>query len=875
MTISGAKLGKTIRGFGIVGLVGGVATSLGIDIAGFLGTPGDPNLLAGSIAGLVGGSAAVVDLFNQSSQGKTLQRAARYLKALGRERAVDLEAIADALRQAGVAEHIVADHTSKGPLHGMLVLIHLDQKKQLDAFLDKHRELANELTKALADRVEQLRILGSIALSELLALQKVQDERHEQVMTAVAELQRFARESKKRPVLDLVDLRWDEKRRDIDNPFVASARRVPMVGRSAEMAELWHFLNEDDGPNTRWWLWHGPGGYGKTRLALELCFEAAARSWYAGFLPRDSKFEAWDEATFDKPTLIVVDYVAERPKAVASAIAALCKRAKTIGQRIRFLLLERSPDDQWRTTFNTEPDSTGEVLLRQANWQNDPNDNSGRRIETIATKHLWDAMRYVFDLREIETLAAFQTLRALQRIDPERRPLYAALAADAIADVGLDKAQQWDGSQLLNHLLRRELKRLHKLGVTKPELNALTLATLIGGITLKPEGNPEPIAKLIESRMFPDPNAHHDKPDEADAHNNRWSALHRFAGSDDTSSPYTLPPLQPDIFGSYFLLQRLRGRNPNALPNAKPDPQVERDTAELVQAAWSTDPLNTAIVIYRLGRDHPLETATINRLEPRSNLLLWSMICVNFTSRLGDRSMMDEAQVLLDRLHTRVRDDDTDDIRLELTKTSANVATAWVKANEPEHAQAVLDRLHIRVRDDDTDDIRLQLANTSANVATAWVKANEPERAQVVLDRLHIRVRDDDIDDIRLALARTCIKAVDAWMEDEHPSDAARAVEIVRSRFMRPANEDVRFHFALARFGVAWSWDNAGEKSKACEACREVAGSMHELAGVDASYLRYCVSTLAFARRLGCDWVEGFAAEHGYELLPPASPEDD
>jgi hypothetical protein len=61
------------------------------------------------------------------------------------------------------------------------------------------------------------------------------------------------------------------------------ARKVPFVGREAELARLLDvaFANSD----VAWWLVTGPGGMGKSRLALELCHRAGA-CWRTGFLPQ-------------------------------------------------------------------------------------------------------------------------------------------------------------------------------------------------------------------------------------------------------------------------------------------------------------------------------------------------------------------------------------------------------------------------------------------------------------------------------------------------------------------------------------------------------------------------------------------------------------
>ncbi|MFM7837767.1 MAG: hypothetical protein ACKPJD_38735, partial [Planctomycetaceae bacterium] len=63
-------------------------------------------------------------------------------------------------------------------------------------------------------------------------------------------------------------------------------------------------------------LCHGPGGMGKTRLAIELCRRMKEFKWRAGFLKRDQiqqDAELWCKALeLDQPLLLVLDYAQDR-----------------------------------------------------------------------------------------------------------------------------------------------------------------------------------------------------------------------------------------------------------------------------------------------------------------------------------------------------------------------------------------------------------------------------------------------------------------------------------------------------------------------------------------------------------------------------------
>lgn len=128
-------------------------------------------------------------------------------------------------------------------------------------------------------------------------------------------------------------------------------RRTRYMGREIELNDLHHFVEKQPEPQQGdffWWQIAGPGGQGKSRLALEL-INALGPQWHAGFLSADELQKTdFDRVQFFKPTLIVVDYAAAPAKAakVAQAITRLAKRADgsldmPLAHPVRFLVLER------------------------------------------------------------------------------------------------------------------------------------------------------------------------------------------------------------------------------------------------------------------------------------------------------------------------------------------------------------------------------------------------------------------------------------------------------------------------------------------------------------------------------------------------------
>ncbi len=245
------------------------------------------------------------------------------------------------------------------------------------------------------------------------------------------------------------------------------------VGREAELAELAAFLGSDR--PFSWWLWTGPAGAGKSRLAVELC-RAVSGPWHAGFLRETDQPQLGDlQALW--PTLVVVDYAAQRSGWLSEAMVRLCQRRH--GAPVRVLVLERAARGPWWDTF--------------------------RRLNRSEESHLIDAAAYALP-RELGGLSRDQ-IRELIRdaaghagaspsstdvediadraelIDPAGRPLFAVIAAldwldGGAADGGRDTA-------LRRLAARMDTQTAERLAGSLPPgraRNLRTLATVLGGI---------------------------------------------------------------------------------------------------------------------------------------------------------------------------------------------------------------------------------------------------------------------------------------------------------------------------------------------------------------------------------------------------------
>ena len=363
------------------------------------------------------------------------------------------------------------------------------------------------------------------------------------------------------PRLHLPHYIWDANRSDL-NRFYYGYRRIGMFGREDAVRRLEEFL-ELPVPFA-WWLVTGPGGIGKSRLAYEFCLTLeASNQWRCGFLGDLS------EAVRDNwrplgPTLILLDYVAQHVDSVRQTLSRLTQRQDGLEHKVRVLLLERSEKDDWYSKL-TGGDGRGESI--KSSRFKEP-----YRLPPLGEDDLW---RIIEQSCSSFAIAYTQqdTLRLFRHVDPQARPLYAAFAAEALAD-GRDLTQ-WTQEHLVKYVLERErLSRWEPAGIDELHLNLLALVTMTKGIG--PE-HPDPLADceihdLMPSRLHPE-----------------WYTI--MAGR-PVEGRY--PPLEPDPLGECFVLELLgRGRTPH-----RKWPQQA-----LLAAAWKYDPWSTAGFIIRCHHD--------------------------------------------------------------------------------------------------------------------------------------------------------------------------------------------------------------------------------------------------------------------------------
>ncbi len=629
------------------------------------------------------------------------------------------------------------------------------------------------------------------------------------------------------------------------------ARKVPFVGREAELGRLLDFTLADG--DVSWWLVTGPGGMGKSRLALELCHRAGA-CWRAGFLPQQ-QLEQFDWANWqpDLPHLLIVDYAAALPRAAGRLLEALRLRQHNtpLEMPVRVLLLERRKEDRWWNELIAAGDRHGlaEILIDQAPLELGP----------LGPDGIWSMVAAIGG-HAAETLGRDSTLQRLAAIDPAMRPLFAALAGEALA-AGAD-LRQWTRTDLLDDWLNRERER-HWMpaGVDELHANLAALATMVGGIAedtlvTQPEGIELPRPEAVLSTAYA---AITGRQPIADAGGRTWFAA-----------------LEPDLLGTFFVLQHLRapmGRTTAMLSVVKSRADTYRRTA------WNCEGSNAeALVLFLLRAnndflDHPVFPALLSPpLESNRNRKLWAILVVslifephsagrinqanallgelqklanifpnepelrlriaqgsgNLIGGLGSAGRIDETKELLKQVKSLANDHSEEpELRLTLARVTHSVIYWLGASGRVDEARPLLDELKSLADDNlEEPELRLALANGSENLIKYYASAGQIDEAKPYVEQLETLANEHPKEpQLQLKRASVSVNLISALLKAGRFDDAKATFELLRSLANNHTEEpELRLEQAKGGYNLIVSYASAGRINEAKAVLDELRG---------------------------------------------------
>ncbi|MEX0885818.1 MAG: hypothetical protein WD009_05185 [Phycisphaeraceae bacterium] len=379
-------------------------------------------------------------------------------------------------------------------------------------------------------------------------------------------------------------------------------QQVGFVGRHAELEALRGFLEADE--PVSWWAGIGPGGWGKSRLALELCLRLDNR-WQAGFLRDPGAFD-WASWRPRQDTLIVVDYL---PRHAA---------AQRDGYRVRLLVLERTVESPgWRTlTDAAEP----AVQQRHHRRRTDVDGQLTLRASDEAVA--WAIVETIHRHHKVEAPPREVFMRELRRIDNDLRPLFAAIAAEMAA-----KGESL-GNKTRDELLRAYLaycKDRHWCvdgqRVDQYHLNLAALATMVRGVPPVGTGRAllenEQVTEWLPQRIDPE----------------KMRAITPY-GAD-----VGIAGIEPDIFGEFFALEQLR----------RDDPFGDDPLPAMRDAAWRHDPAGITVFAAFAAHDfldHPTFPSLAQQPVEPTVRRFWAVLAAELTGINGVQNRFEEVERL-------------------------------------------------------------------------------------------------------------------------------------------------------------------------------------------------------------------------------------
>lgn len=364
-----------------------------------------------------------------------------------------------------------------------------------------------------------------------------------------------------RPTLDLV------LERPVGTGLLASlnpyGRAIDPVGRDAEMAALWQWLERADRPfGVR--VLTGQAGTGKTRLLIELCHEAVAKHWQAGFAAKDEI--AWFvdhhrtvDWVWEKRTLIVVDYAAQQPEPLRKLVAGLASGAEVAGRPpIRLLLLERFAETGsgwWQQVF---PRATFTERSRDFLDPAEPVELPGLDDRETRRRIFSAALHRAAPTREAPQTGSDPRFdRQLAEISWGGRPLFLAMAGLLAAERGVHGVLALNRTDLALAVAGRELENIRKLAEgshrVQPELliHMVAFVTLCSGVPVaEVEGIVDQEKTALRRSGAGDP------PDVVTLLRQALPIERKRMSGGGGTEIEVLQPILPDVIGEAVLLRR-------------------------------------------------------------------------------------------------------------------------------------------------------------------------------------------------------------------------------------------------------------------------------------------------------------------------------
>jgi len=424
------------------------------------------------------------------------------------------------------------------------------------------------------------------------------------------------------------------------------SQHIPFVGRWDDFERLEAFVAATG--FFRWQLLAGHGGMGKSRLALEYCLSKNSMFRAGIMTDGDMKldFSKWQP---DKPTILVLDYASKDESLLREILEQLSERRKDLDCKVRLLLLDRETQPEWFKKIRGA--DTTEAAIIDCRYEHP------WEVKTIGDQEILGIMHFILESGPGQSqFSDSSLLERLENLDHLKRPLFAAILAQAISEN--TQLPKWDQDTLLRHVIERR-KTHYWRGVTQNDEALLALATIVGGITSSDDNFPKQIATIRDIANKPRLEI--------------FKSLGGYAREKDGTGTYeqVLPPWEPDIIGELFVLDFLQ------------DDQNIMATNHLreiiLQEAWTRNPKATFSFLNRTAQDHPSHPATTKLLECPDGYAakhVWALLTVNLCYHLPATGNFEDVEIAYSKLK-QLFFNNKPNFAILLSKSATNLISAY------------------------------------------------------------------------------------------------------------------------------------------------------------------------------------------------------
>jgi hypothetical protein len=495
-----------------------------------------------------------------------------------------------------------------------------------------------------------------------------------------------------------------------DNSAIFRRRFLPFVGREDEMQLLHEFFN--NGSKLEWQLVTSAGGSGKSRLAMEFCFELAAinKEYSLGFYKdiNNSSFIDWHQWQPINKTLIVIDYVSTMAQDCLNALSAIYLRSNNLNHDVRFLFLEREAHGDWWKKFESHIASG--LIPKQSAASIDLKPMQDDELVAIINHCLQAKNKPLLSENTKQ-----EVLHKFKEIDRQARPLFAFYVGKALAHNS--DIRNWKIENLLeNHLQREELQYLQheNKDLLEKHKNLVALATMMTYITH------EEMEKICSKNCHYLPTA-----DELDV--DVYEAI-----SDIDDNKYKA--LEPDILGEYWVLKQLQADPKQPLKN--------KDKAkDIINLAWTIDPRSTNYFTIRFYQDFHTYDFCKQLLKLQENadentLYEFCSMFLDLSGVLVVNGYMDDALQIWTKIKTIAYGNYSTRILITKVQAAYNLALNFGKNNEIERANAIYGEISTMADENHEpavmNEILINKVKAAYNLALHFGNNNEIEKANTM-----------------------------------------------------------------------------------------------------------------------------------------------